>query len=270
MDQQVRQLQDTVWDYYRHNKRDMPWRDNPTPYYVLVSELMLQQTQVSRVMEKFPPFIKVFPDFETLAAATPAQVIEHWQGLGYNRRALFLHRAAQAVVERFSGRLPSTPEELITLPGVGPGTAGSLAAFTYNEPTVFIETNIRRVFLHHCFTDREGVSDAELLPYVAAAVDKEHPREWYYALMDYGTHLAKQVPNPNRRSKHHAVQSKFKGSDRQVRGAVLRLLVGGATVKCTLLPSLLGEPAERVEKIVAGLQKEGFVRIIGEELRLAE
>lgn len=233
----------------------MPWRENPNPYWVVVSEVMLQQTQVSRVLEKFPQFIDRFGSFEELAAASPADVIAAWQGLGYNRRALNLQKLAQTI----DGTLPSDPVELIKLPGIGPGTAGSIVAFAYDAPVVFIETNIRRVFIHHFFEDQEGIDDKQLLPLVEEALDREHPREWYYALMDYGTHLAKTVPNPNRRSKHHSVQSKFEGSDRQIRGAVLRALLNGPTEEKQLVEQTKCSDKVRLTKVLAGLINDGLI-----------
>lgn len=218
-------FRELVWDYYRDHARAMPWRDQPSPYNVVISEVMLQQTQVSRVLQKYPLFVALFPNFASLAAARTVEVLAAWQGLGYNRRALNLQRLAQAVIEQHDGQLPADPTQLIKLPGIGPGTAGSIAAFAFNEPVTFIETNIRRVFLHHFFADHADVPDSDLLPLINKTLDREHPREWYYALMDYGTHLASSVPNPNRRSKHYTRQSRFEGSDRQIRGAIIRLLL---------------------------------------------
>ena len=251
----ISEFQDIIWDYYHDHRREMPWRENSNPYWVVVSEVMLQQTQVSRVSEKFPQFIDQFSSFKELAKASPASVITAWQGLGYNRRALNLQKLAQTI----DGDLPREPEELIKLPGIGPGTAGSIAAFAYDAPVVFIETNIRRVFIHHFFEDQEGIDDKQLLPLVEEALDREHPREWYYALMDYGSHLAKTVPNPNRRSKHHTVQSKFEGSDRQLRGAILRGLVGQPLSDKQLIEHIECSDEARFSKILNQLAKEGLV-----------
>lgn len=251
----ISQFQEHIWDYYHDHRREMPWREDPNPYWVVVSEVMLQQTQVSRVLEKFPQFIDQFSSFAALAAASPADVIVAWQGLGYNRRALHLQKLAQSI----KGELPSDPAELIKLPGIGPGTAGSIAAFAYDAPVVFIETNIRRVFIHHFFEDQEGIDDKQLLPLVEEVLDREHPREWYYALMDYGTHLAKTVPNPNRRSKHHVVQSKFEGSDRQIRGAILRALLAESLDVTQLIEQTKCSDGARLAKVLAGLLKDGLI-----------
>ena len=257
----TKEFQELIWDYYHDNARDMPWREDPNPYGVVVSEVMLQQTQVSRVMEKFPEFVGRFDGFMSLAQASPADVITVWQGLGYNRRALNLHRLAKMVVDEYGGELPSDPSDLVKLPGIGPGTAGSIAAFAFDAPVVFIETNIRRVFIHHFFEDREGVDDKELMPLVEEALDKEHPREWYYALMDYGTYLAKTVPNPNRRSRHHTRQSKFEGSDRQIRGAILRALVNEKLPFEALFEHIECSDRERFEHALRGVVKDGLVEL---------
>ncbi len=246
----------------------MPWREDPNPYWVVVSEVMLQQTQVSRVQEKFPEFVGRFKDFLMLAQASPAEVITAWQGLGYNRRALNLHKLAKMVVEEYDGELPSDPTELIKLPGIGPGTAGSIAAFAYDQPVVFIETNIRRVFIHHFFSDQERIDDKQLLPLVKEALDRESPREWYYALMDYGTHLAKTVPNPNRRSKHHTIQSTFEGSDRQIRGAILRALVKENLMFDALYEQIECSDKERFAKVLQSVVRDGLVECDNDYYRL--
>jgi A/G-specific adenine glycosylase len=260
---EIKDFQDKIWEYYREYGRDLIWRHNPSPYQVVVSEIMLQQTQVSRVVERYPRWMMRFPDFAALAQASVADVLEEWQGLGYNRRALFLHRIAQAVMENYDGQLPNDPAELVKLPGIGINTAGSISAFAYNLPIVFIETNIRRVFIHEFFPDIEEIDDKMLLPLISDALNMENPREWYYALMDYGSYLAKTVPNPNRRSKHHVVQSKFEGSARQIRGEVLRQLMSGPKEKFEIVD-------ERVDGILRNLQTEGFIVLNEQGYSLAE
>ncbi len=267
----LQELKKYVHEYYReHGRHDLPWRVDVSPYSIFISEVMLQQTQVSRVRAKYTEFITELPSFEQLAAAPQAEVVRLWQGLGYNRRALWLKAAAEIVVGECGGELPNDPAELRKLPGIGPNTAGSIAAFAFNAPVVFIETNIRRVFIHHCFADQEGVADTELLPLIEKALDGEEPREWYWALMDYGSYLATQLPNPNRRSKHYAKQSKFAGSDRQIRGEVLRMLLGGATTRQDILSQLehLEADTARVQKIIDALIQEGFIENTKDHYRL--
>ncbi len=268
---QMTDFRERVWAFYREHGRPLPWRRNVTPYGVFVSEVMLQQTQVARVIERWPRWLERWPDFGALATASVAEVLAQWQGLGYNRRALWLRAAAQTVVREWGGELPRDSALLVRLPGVGANTAGSIAAFAYNEPTVFIETNIRRVFLHEFFADTsavcraypDGVPDAELRPLIEAALDREHPREWYWALMDYGADLARRGVNPNRRSKHYTVQSRFEGSARQIRGEVLRRLVQGAKTVAEL-----GISDKRLPDVLVALEAEGLVRHQGEKYLL--
>ena len=250
----IEEFREKIWHYYRENGRDLVWRHDPTQYQVVVSELMLQQTQVARVKERYPRWMRRFPSFEVLANASVAEVLEEWQGMGYNRRALFLHQIAQVVMRDYGGILPNDPAELVKLPGIGPNTAGSIAAFAYEIPVVFIETNIRRVFIHEFFPEAEEVSDKDLIPLIEQALDAEHPREWHYALMDYGSHLAKTVPNPNRRSRHYTVQPTFDGSSRQIRGEVLRQLMTGPRLSFEIYD-------ERLEGVLIALQSEGFISL---------
>ena len=238
----------------------MPWRETRDPYRILVSEIMLQQTQVDRVRAKYETFLATFPDLAGLAAAPLEQVLAAWQGLGYNRRAVALHRAARILAAEHRGLLPDDTAALVALPGIGAATAASIRAFAFDAPVVFIETNIRRVFIHEFFPGREAVADGELVPLVAAALDTRSPREWYYALMDYGAALARRVPNPNRRSRAYVRQSRFEGSDRQVRGAILRALVGGAALTVAGVARAAGSGRERVLRLLGNLEREGFVQ----------
>lgn len=267
---EIKAFRKIVWGYYAVNRRAMPWRDVITPYRVFVSEIMLQQTQVARVMEKLPQFIKLFPNFKALADAPLQSVLSAWQGMGYNRRALYLKKAAETVVRDYRGRLPQSPEELEKLAGVGPATARSIAAFAWNSPEVFIETNIRAVFLHHFFAGRSSVSDSQLLPFVENALDRENPREWYYALMDYGTMLKKANKNPSRASAHHAKQSKFEGSVRETRGKIIKALSGvrGACTEAALIKHAV-EPVAKVRTALAGLMRDGLVKKNGRKFAIA-
>lgn len=248
-----------ILDYYAWAGRRMPWRDTPTPYWVFVSEMMLQQTQVKRVMEKFPPFVARFPSFTALAAAPFSGILSEWSGLGYNRRARFMHRAAQEIVSVHNGRLPDEPQQLQSLPGIGPNTAGSIAAFAFNQPVVFIETNIRRVFLHFFFPGEDQVHDKRLLPLIDATLDRDEPRRWYWALMDYGVALARVTLNPNRRSRHYTRQKPFAGSDRQLRGRILKALTQGDSLSAAELPTVTGYDQARSEAVATQLETEGLL-----------
>lgn len=265
-----RQFHKIVYDYYHAHRRDLPWRRSVTPYRVVVSEIMLQQTQVDRVVPKYRAFIKLFPSWRVLALATPVDVLRSWQGLGYNRRALALHAMAQQIVGRYHGRLPADPDELVLFPGIGPHTAASICAFAFDQPVVFIETNIRSVFIHHFFGDRTGIDDRELYSIVERMLDRDQPREWYSALMDYGTMLKRQLSNPSRRSKHHVPQSRFEGSYRQLRGVVIRqLLTQPAGLSLIGLRRLTGESgAGRLATVVQALEKEGFITRAGRTYRI--
>ncbi len=259
-----------IHGFYARMRRPMPWRDEITPYRVVVSELMLQQTQVPRVMEKFPLFISRFPDFSSLAHASLTDVLEAWQGLGYNRRAKYLHSLARFVVQYRDGILPTEPEILMTLPGIGKATAGSITAFAFNKPVVFIETNIRRVFIHHFFADRSKIADSDIQPLVEKTLDRKNPREWYYALMDYGTWLARRVENPNRKSRHYSRQSAFEGSDRQIRSLLLRRLLEEKRIHIDDLINRSGEDTQRVRRILTGMIQEGLLCESGGFVRVAE
>ncbi len=228
MSKKLTDFQQHIWDYYRANRRDFPWRRTTDPYHIFISEVMLQQTQTFRVEPKFNNWIAALPTFQSLADAPLREVLSLWQGLGYNRRALWLHQAAQRIMTEFNGELPINPEILETFPGIGPNTAASVCAFAFNKPTIFIETNIRAVFIHFFFTGKAEIKDNEIRPLVEQTVDQENPREWYYALMDYGVMLKKNLPNPSRRSAHHAQQTKFEGSERQIRGLILKSLTAQA------------------------------------------
>ena len=263
-------FRDIVWDYYRDHGRTMPWRDGPSPYNVLVSEFMLQQTQVSRVMVKFNEFIAEWPDWQSLASAAQSEVVRVWKGLGYNRRALWLHAVAGRVVTDFDGELPSDESDLTSFRGIGPNSAGAVQAYAFNKPVVFIETNIRRVFIHHFFPDEEEVHDKDILPLVEQAVDHEHPREWYWALMDYGSYLSTQVVNPNRRSRHYSRQAAFAGSLRQLRGLLLEYLLTKPESLDRLERSFEGFDEAQVRAALSGLREDGFLEVVGGCYRMAE
>jgi A/G-specific adenine glycosylase len=222
---QLEAFRTAVWAHHRANRREMPWRDVDDPYTVLVSEVMLQQTQVGRVEPRFREWMETFPTLDALAAAPLTLVLEKWQGLGYNRRAVNLKRTAELAVERYGGQLPCDPAVLRTLPGIGPVTAAAIANYARRVPTPFIETNVRAAVLHAFFPDAHDVTDRDLVPIVEATWDAEDPRGWGYALMDYGTHLKRTLPNPSRRSRHHVKQSRFEGSHRQKRARLLRAIL---------------------------------------------
>ncbi len=256
----------TIWDYYKKNRRDFRWRNETTPYYVVVSEIMLQQTQAPRVVSKFDSFIAKFPDFQTLASAPQNEVLKEWQGLGYNRRGLNLKRLAETIITQHNGKLPKTPEELLELPGIGPGTVGSLLTFAFNIPHPFIETNIRSVFIHFFFNDKKDVNDKMLMPLITETLDRKNPREWYYALMDYGVMLKKLHKNPSRKSKHYTKQSSFKGSNRELRSLILKHVLENSGITLNQITKAIKHPLieknpQLLTENIADLQKEGFITL---------
>jgi len=250
-----------VWEQYQeHGRHDLPWRQTRDPYAVLVSEVMLQQTQVSRVLAKYGDWLTAFPSVDALGAAPLEAVLRAWQGLGYNRRAVNLKRTAEVISDKHAGRVPRDPVVLRTLPGIGPATAAGVAVFAYNDPVPYLETNVRTVFLHEFLADRDRVPDREILPLVEATLDRDRPREWFYALLDYGNGIKRSMPNPSRRSAHHAPQSPFEGSRRQKRAKLLRAVIATPGLSSGDAASELaitsGEAVELLEELAA----EGFMR----------
>ncbi len=258
--EKISRFRDKIWGYYREYGRPFPWRETNDPYEILVSELMLQQTQTERVLKKYGPFLQAFPDYKTLAEAELGEVLRLWQGLGYNRRALGLKRIAELVHHKFSDQLPDDPDTLQSFPMIGPATAGSLQAFIFNKPVSFIETNIRRVIIYSFFEEETQVSDSQVMEIVTQVLDELDPRHWYYALMDYGVHLKYAVPNPNRRSTHYRRQAPFENSNRQIRGALLRMLNNqGPLPKSEIFSILSRFEKKRVSKCLEELAGEGFL-----------
>lgn len=248
----------------RAGRHELPWRKTRDPYAILVSEMMLQQTQVYRVIPFYTRFLARFPTAHVLAAAPLAEVLRFWNGLGYNRRAKFLHDAARAIVAQHDGTVPRGYAPLRALPGIGDYTAKAVRVFAFNEPEVLIETNVRAVFIHHFFPRSRSVPDAKLLPLIGATVALlprgTSARMWYAALMDYGTHLKATHSNPSRKSAHHVRQSKFAGSLREVRGEILRALLRGGDL------ALVGDRfPERFAEAYTALKREGLIAALHSE-----
>lgn len=257
----VAEFQSMILDFYRQEGRSFPWRETRDPYAILVSELMLQQTQTERVVPKYRSWLQEFPTAQALAQAPFPQVLAAWSGLGYNRRAGYLQSACRQVVQELGGVFPSTAKELQRLKGVGAYTAGAVAAFAFNRPEVFIETNIRSVYLFFFYPDQEKVSDAQLMPLIQATVYHQDPRRWYYALMDYGAALKKSTANPNRQSRHYSRQSRFEGSLRQARGAIVKSLAQtqGNTLSLKEIEGESGIELYRLESAAESLVAEGMI-----------
>ena len=259
--------QDAVDDFraaiiknYKERARIFPWRKTRDAYKILVSEMMLQQTQTLRVVPKYEAWIEAFPDVPSLASAPFSDVLAYWNGLGYNRRAKYLQEACREVCAFYGGKFPRERKLLESLPGIGPYTAGAVAAFAFNKAEVFIETNIRSVFIFFFFGNTsEKVSDAEILPLVERTLDKTNVREWYWALMDYGAELKKRVQNPSQKSAHYARQSPFRGSLREARGAIVRQLTEKKSATLSEIARSERISLSRMEKAASRLLEERFV-----------
>ncbi len=258
----------TIWDFYTElGRHDLPWRQTTDPYHIHVSEVMLQQTQVGRVVPKYKAFIARWPSAVALARASLGEVLQMWQGLGYNRRAKYLHECVQVItrtcfgtsqstsLENINSVYPRTQSALMALPGIGNYTAGAIMVFSYNEPVVLIETNIRTVFLYHFFKNKTDVSDKDLLLSIEANLPIERSREWYWALMDYGSYLKQTHGNNTRQSRHYTKQSTFQGSDRQIRGAIIKYLTKQSLTGSQLTALVINDiPRTLPNRITAQLQ----------------
>lgn len=254
--------------YTKYGRHTLPWRRARDPYKIFISELMLQQTQVERVIPKYRSFLRMFPTVRQLASAPTGSVLRAWSGLGYNRRALYAKRAAEEIVRKYGGSFPHGIVHLESLPGIGPYTARAIAVFSWRRPEIVLETNIRRVFIHFFFRKKKKVSDAEIQKIIKATLPEKHPHEWYWALMDYGARALKTIPNPNKKSRQYARQSRFEGSRRQARAQILKnILKKNKGVSAHDIAQLFSadknlRPYRKLEKIrelFSELEKEGFL-----------
>ncbi|MAZ30413.1 endonuclease III [bacterium] len=261
----------TVHNYYcEHGRHSLLWRRTNNPYRIVVSEIMLQQTQVDRVVPKYRAFLRQFPTAKKLATASLAEVIKVWQGLGYNRRAKLLQQCAQVITNEYGGRWPQTYIKLTSLPGIGPYTAGAVMAFAYNQAVPLIETNVRTVYLHHFFPNDTDVTDK----YILTLVERHLPhvgdaRVWYAALMDYGSYLKKTHGNPNSRAAGYVKQSTFKGSDREVRGAIVRTLTQTPQSRTQLRQALKHLDTVKIDAQLERLLAEAMIIKQGREYQLS-
>lgn len=267
----ISQFRSIIYSFYKQHRRNFPFRQNITPYNVLVSEIMLQQTQTGRVSQKFMNFVEKFPDFLALSKAPLEDVLKVWQGLGYNRRAIALKKISDIVINDYHGKLPDSIEILKSFPQIGHNTASSILTFAFNNPTVFIETNIRRVYIYFFFHNKYSISDKEIIPFVEKTIDMPNPREWYYALMDYGVILKKSYPDLNKRSVHYRKQAPFKGSNRQIRGNLLKLLIRAKMLKKFEIENKFKNISpDKLKVILIQLEKEGFIKIEGTKVQIVK
>ena len=256
----IRTFQKIIYSYFKQYGRDFNFRKEINPYNVVISEMMLQQTQANRVVEKFQQFIQEFPDFHSLATASLIDVLKIWQGLGYNRRAVALKKIAEKVVNEFDGILPADIEILKSFPQIGQNTASSIVAFAFNMPTFFIEVNIRRVYIYFFFPGKSAIQDNDIMPLVRKTLDRSKVRKWYYALMDYGVMLKRTHPELNKKSAHYRKQSKFKGSNREIRGKILKLLIENENLTKPEILRELEINSKKLNEILNLLIKEGFIK----------
>jgi A/G-specific adenine glycosylase len=248
--------------YYKEKKRILPWRENINSYYIFVSEFMLQQTQVSRVINYFNSFIEKFPTFKALSQAPQSAILESWSGLGYNRRAMYLHQGAKIITEQYKEFIPDSVKILKKIKGIGEYTASALVTYSYNRPTLFVETNIRTV----CFSifeqyfSEEKISDKQLIELIEQIIDKENPREWYYAMMDLGTELKKILPKAHlKKSSSYQKQSLFVGSMRAIRGKIIKILTNNNQQKVIRKELELLCNDQRADSCITNLIKEGLI-----------
>lgn len=258
-DRLVPLFQKTMLRYYSEHRRDLPWRRTDNPYDIYISEVMLQQTQVERVVKKYSRFINRFPDFRSLADSPFQAILSEWRGLGYNRRCLALKRASEMIVQEYGGKVPDSVDALAQLPGIGRATASAIITFSFNRPTVFIETNIRRVFIHFFFRKQGTIADQEILPLVKKTLVPTQPRIWYYSLMDYGAMLKSISKNPNIKSKHYKRQPRFQGSTRQIRGLILKTLLEARPLSEQQIIQSVKKDPDRVREAIERLEYEGFI-----------
>ena len=255
----VSEFRNIILDYYKTYGRSFPWIETNEPYRILVSEIMLQQTQTDRVVPRYDKWLELFPDCHRLANSSFSNVLAAWVGLGYNRRAKYLHETAKIISGTMGGMFPTDPAILQTLPGIGHYTAHAIATFAFNQPQVFIETNIRSVFLFFFFPGDSKVKDADIFHKIDATLDRTDPRTWYYALMDYGADLKKRIPNPNRQSAGYSRQSRFEGSVRQTRGCILRYLASNSKGTVSAIAGSEGIEESRIREVLPALVREGMV-----------
>ncbi|MFW9845721.1 MAG: Fe-S cluster assembly protein HesB [Candidatus Thorarchaeota archaeon] len=257
----IRGFQKKVMDWWEENARDLPWRRDPSPYNVLVSEVMLQQTQVSRVVPKYNEFTKAFPNMESLASAETKELLKVWSGLGYNRRAIWLREAARQIIE--NGEFPQSMDELRRLKGVGPYTSRSILIFAFNRDLAAVDTNIRRVLIACGFANEE-MTACQLQEVADILLLTGRSRDWHNALMDYGSDV---LPARSTGIAPTSSQSKFSGSSRQVRGAIIRFLQNVESLSIDQLRLQLEEEgihSKGLDSVLNSLIQEGFIDSIGE------
>ena len=253
----IRRFRRKIWTFYRAHRRDLPFRRTTDPYCITVSEIMLQQTQVDRVVPYYERWVARWPDWQALATASKQQLLAEWSGLGYNRRAIFLGRMAEAVVRDHGGRLPDTPHALRSLPGIGEYTSHAILIFAFNRPLVAVDTNIRRVVLHELQLPAD-TEDTEIRQIAAQLLPRGRARDWHYALMDYSS-LA--LPKRLEKTPPKSTQSRFAGSQRQIRGEIIRRLTNQRSVAIRVVAKHLGRTLTDVQRAAETMVRDQLVTV---------
>jgi len=269
------EFQRFIFSWWKTNRRDLPWRRTNDPYKILVSEVMLQQTQVLRVLPKYREFIERYPTVYDLAKASPGDVLRIWKGMGYNRRALYLYKTAQEVVRIYHGIFPKDEESLTKLPGLGIYTARAIMVSAYRQNVAMVDTNIRQIITHFFFRDKPQKPAV-----IQAAADQLVPVgkswEWHQALMDFGSSKLKKIHPPMRRIGRTAEKKKsipFKESNRFYRGRIIDILRQDKIGEDQLITNLIkkyGKPRQFLQSIIGSLIKDGLVVKKGKSLYLPE
>ena len=260
----------TLFVWHKKNYRDMPWRQTHDSYKILISEVMLQQTQVNRVRTKYNEFLEQFPNVKVLAKAPLGSVLRVWSGLGYNRRAKFLYECAKTIMAKHGGKFPNTYEELVLLPCIGRSTAGALLAFSFRQDTPMIDTNIRRI-LARVFFKKKLPSDKALYDFAVTLIPRGKGRIWNYAMLDLGATLctardhSSDCPFMKLHGKvgdfiYKKPQKKFAGSRRFYRGQILKLLASKHELEYASIQKSLKLSKHDVVSIITDLLKEGLVK----------
>jgi A/G-specific adenine glycosylase len=263
--EEIQRFHQKIFSFYQQNKRQLPWRNTTDPYKILLSELMLQQTQVSRVVSYYENWIARWPTLGSLASASRAEVLREWMGLGYNTRAVHLHQAVQKIAAEFNGDVNAAMKQYKEIPGVGRYTAQAVQIFSTNADLVTVDTNIRRIFIVE-FHLSEDLSTRELWEYALQCLPRGRSREWHNALMDYGA-LHQTAKKTGIRSLSQ--QSSFEGSDRQIRAAVLRLLLRGPSSFETIYDTL-GAEQKRLRKILGKMIDEEILVLQNKRYQVKE
>jgi A/G-specific adenine glycosylase len=284
-ERKVISFQKTILDWYKENQRDLPWRKTRHPYHIMVSEIMLQQTQVNRVIIKFEEWLIRFPTVEALAESPVADVLQYWSGLGYNRRALNLKRAAEAIVTEHKGIFPQDEMLLLKLPGIGPYTSRAILCFAFDKQVAVVDTNVKKVILTQILKPKnetvspfislrdapiqetKPLSEKDFQVIAEQLLPHGHAYDWNQALMDYASHVLKKekIPIPK--------QSKFAGSRRQFRGRILKVLLEKKTVALDEIGPMIKDDytdtdKEWLTKLLDELTREGFIEIKDTKVKL--